>query len=162
MIHRTSTLSRQAAQRGTAVLELAIAFPILFAVFWVGVCYIAPLLTLEAMHRACAEGIRVGAMNITPIQRQTQALLATQNAMQGSLPASWLGGSYTNSNLIYTVTCQNTTGSMSAAGPCELLVTIRLSNYPSIAPLRPITLPFVGQFPNLPQNLTASAQILLQ
>ncbi|MBA4152581.1 MAG: hypothetical protein C0509_08470, partial [Acinetobacter sp.] len=115
-------------QKGVAVIEFALVFTIVWAVFWSMVCYVAPLIVLQTMHRATAEGARVGAMITNPTLRIEQAKAAAQDEMQ-KLPAAWRNG-YTEP----TVTSSELEGVDDAC----LLRIIITQPYKANAPLKPI------------------------
>lgn len=138
-------------QRGTIVIEFALAFTIIWAVFWSLACYVAPLIVLQTMHRASAEGARVGAMVANPALRRQQAELAAQQEMN-RLPASWRQGVSTTATVC---------GASNPDGSCLLTVTIT-QPYATNAPLRPIiSWPGVGTIPSLPATLRSQVTLLL-
>lgn len=137
-------------QRGVAVLEFALVFTVVWAVFWSLACYVAPLIVLQTMHRATAEGARVGAMISSPSLRAAQARAAVIEEMD-RLPASWRQG------YVPTVTV----GTVNPDGSSLLTVTVT-QPYATNAPLKPIiNLPGVGTIPALPQTLRSEATLLL-
>jgi len=138
-------------QRGVAVIEFALVFTIVWAVFWSLVCYVAPLIVLQTMHRASAEGARVGAM--IPLddgdgtQRKVQAEAAVAQEME-RLPTSWRQG-YTSSVTLCSV------------APCNFEVIVS-QPYAANAPLKPIiNLPGIGTIPALPATLSSAAKLRL-
>lgn len=137
-------------QRGVAVLEFALVFTVVWAVFWSLACYVAPLIVLQTMHRATAEGARVGAMVINPALRESQARAAVNEEMN-RLPASW----HRHATISVTV------GAINPDGTSLLTVTVS-QPYAANAPLRPIiNLPGIGTIPALPQTLRSEARLLL-
>lgn len=148
---QTCQNSKQKAQRGVAVIEFALVFTVVWAVFWSLVCYVAPLIVLQTMHRASAEGARVGAMIDSISLRKVQAEAAAHKELE-SLPASWRVGA----NAVATV-CANPKDDE----PCLLTVTIT-QPYAANAPLKPIiNLPGIGTIPALPVELRSEASLLL-
>ncbi|MDZ4297948.1 MAG: hypothetical protein U0998_10450 [Moraxellaceae bacterium] len=137
-------------QKGVAMIEFALVFTIVWAVLWSMVCYVAPLIVLQTMHRATAEGARVGAMITNPALRIEQAKAAAHDEML-KLPASWRAG-YTAPN----VEC--------VPEPNGCLLRIIISQpYAANAPLKPIVgLPGIGTIPKLPTTLSSKAELLLQ
>ncbi len=136
-------------QKGVAVIEFALVFTIVWAVFWSMVCYVAPLIVLQTMHRATAEGARVGAMITNPTLRIEQARAAAQAEML-KLPATWRAGYE-----ILPVTC-------TPEGEGCLLKIIITQPYAANAPLKPIIgLPGIGTIPKLPTTLSSKAELLL-
>lgn len=143
--------SKKDSQRGVAVIEFALVFTIVWAVFWSLVCYVAPLIVLQTMHRASAEGARVGAMIDSVSLRKIQAEAAANEELK-SLPASWRVGI----NAVATNCSAPEDGE-----PCLLTVTIT-QPYAANAPLKPIiNLPGVGTIPALPVELRSEASLLL-
>lgn len=148
---KTRQHSKNHAQRGVAVIEFALVFTIVWAVFWSLVCYVAPLIVLQTMHRASAEGARVGAMIDSVSLRKIQAEAAANKELD-SLPASWRVGA----NAVATVCADPVDGE-----PCLLTVTIT-QPYAANAPLKPIiNLPGIGTIPALPVELRSEASLLL-
>lgn len=150
---------KQQSQRGLAMLEFAIVFTIIWAVFWSMVCYVAPLLILQSMHRATAHAAQVASMATSPELRITQAQSAAMEAMAW-LPASWR----------VSLTSAGTSAGVDPdcppgidGNPTTCLVVVRLSmDYAANAPLKPIlNLPGIGTIPSLPATLTSEAKILL-
>ncbi len=139
------------AQRGVAVIEFALVFTIVWAVFWSLVCYVAPLIVLQTMHRASAEGARVGAMIDSISLRKVQAEAAANKELE-SLPASWRVGASAVATVCDPVVVDE---------PCLLTVTIT-QPYAANAPLKPIiNLPGIGTIPALPVELRSEASLLL-
>lgn len=137
-------------QRGVAMLEFALVFTVVWAVFWSLACYVAPLIVLQTMHRATAEGARVGAMIINPTLRESQARAAVNEEMN-RLPTSWRNN----------FTASVTVGAVNPDGSSLLTVTVS-QPYAANAPLRPIiNLPGIGSIPALPQTLRSEARLLL-
>jgi Flp pilus assembly protein TadG len=143
--------SKQEAQRGVAVIEFALVFTVVWAVFWSLICYVAPLIVLQTMHRASAEGARVGAMIDSVSLRKVQAEAAANEELK-SLPASWRVGV----TAVATV-CADPKDDE----PCLLTITIT-QPYAANAPLKPIiNLPGIGTIPALPVELRSEASLLL-
>lgn len=140
-------------QKGVAVIEFALVFTIVWAVLWSMVCYVAPLIVLQTMHRATAEGARVGAMITNPALRSEQAKAAAHEEML-KLPASWRAG-YAEP----VVSCPT----IDIDNPNRCLLTVLITqNYAANAPLKPIIgLPGIGTIPKLPTTLSSKAELLL-
>ncbi|MFD0949232.1 TadE family protein [Paraperlucidibaca wandonensis] len=148
---KTRQISKKDAQRGVAVIEFALVFTIVWAVFWSLICYVAPLIVLQTMHRASAEGARVGAMIDSASLRKVQAEAAASKELK-SLPASWRVGI----KAIATVCAAPKDDE-----PCLLTITIT-QPYAANAPLKPIiNLPGIGTIPALPVELRSEASLLL-
>lgn len=148
---------RQQSQRGVAAIEFALVFTVVFAVLWSMVAYVAPLIVLQGMHRATAEGARVGAMYTNVALRGSQAQLATIDELR-KIPISWLGGGTYES--LVTANCADESD-VDHPRRCRLTVRVEVTNYNTKAPLRPFTLPGLGQVPALPRNLASQVELVL-
>lgn len=144
---------------GVAVLEFALVFTVVWAVFWSMICYVVPLLVLQSMHRATAEGAQVAAMTISPNLRVTQAKQTALAAMNW-LPAAWRVSLNADQTQAKTdANCPVVNGSVTA---CVIEVSLSM-NYAANAPLKPIiALPGVGTIPALPEVLSSTSSVLLQ
>lgn len=147
------------SERGVAILEFTIVFTIIWAVFWSMVCYVAPLLILQSMHRATAEAAQVASMTVSPELRVTQAKTTAMTAMSW-LPASWRESlSADETTAVSDASCPLDTEN----NPTNCVVVVRLTmDYAANAPLRPIIgLPGVGTIPSLPETLESESRVLL-
>ena len=147
------------SQKGAAVIEFALVFTLLWAVFWSMACYVVPLLTLQSMHRATAEGAQVGAMTTSKALRISQAKEAALQGMSW-MPASWR----------VSLNAEGTESKNNSECPldendnptaCVLVVKLTM-NYADNAPLKPIiNLPGIGTIPKLPTTLSSTSEVLL-
>tara|TARA_R110001599_G_scaffold96465_2_gene249383 strand:- start:1951 stop:2436 length:486 start_codon:yes stop_codon:yes gene_type:complete len=157
MIRNSAT---QREQQGVAVLEFALVFTLIWAVFWSMICYVVPLLVLQSMHRATAEGAQVAAMTTSESLRVTQAKTAALAAMNW-LPSSWLISlSADETQAVTNPDCPEDIN----GNPTACLIEVKLTmNYAANAPLKPIlALPGIGTIPSLPATLASSSEILLR
>jgi len=153
-------LANARKQSGVAVLEFALVFTVVWAVFWSMTCYVVPLLILQSMHRATAEGAQVAAMTTNEGLRVTQAKSAALAAMSW-LPNSWLVSlNADETQAIADANCPDDSG----GNPTTCLIEVKLTmNYAANAPLKPIIgLPGIGTIPSLPATLASSSEILLR
>ncbi|WAH58179.1 pilus assembly protein [Pseudomonas silvicola] len=142
-------------QKGAAAIEFALVFMIFFAAFYAVVAYSLPLLMMQSFNEASAEAIRQ-TVAIDPTtagtgytaQVKSTAVTAVTTVVNKWLPTAL---NFSSSNV-----------SVTYAGAGNLLtVTISYpsSNLNTIMPF--LTLPGIGQVPNLPTNLTATSSMML-
>lgn len=153
----------RSTQHGTATIELALVFSLLFSMVWAIISYTFPLILLQSMNQAVAAATRVAALVPTnAADQQTQMRVAAIAELQnqlGWLPASWTEplDLASSGNIIFSST---------AGCPAErpfCLVTVQLI-YPdySAQPIVPsISLPGIGEIPRLPVDLVARTQTML-
>jgi len=153
LTQRNPSQNNKHRQKGVAMIEFALVFTVIWAVFWSLACYVGPLIVLQTMHRAVAEGARVGAMIKSPALRIEQAKAAAHSEML-SLPPSWRAG-YAEP----VVTCPV----IDINNPSQCILTITISqSYAVNAPLKPIIgLPGIGTIPKLPDVLQSNTEVLL-
>lgn len=151
---------RKKQQRGVAVIEFALVFTLVFGVFWALVSYTIPLILLQAMNRACAEGARVAATvpASTPDYDTAVTVQATDEMNRQML---WLLG-WTNGSGLTTTASFVTDAACPVSRPsCVLQTQLRINNYNTVARIKPLNLPGFGQVPALPQNLTATSRVII-
>ena len=145
-------------QRGVAVIEFALSFSLVFALFWAIVSYTFPLILLQVMNRAVGESVRV-VSSVPTDQAVSSYTSAAQTAIVNELdrqlawlPARWTTPLKPYLNGITLVQISNS--------PVTYELTIRLSyaNYASNPIVPALALPGVGSIPQLPVNLTAQAK----
>lgn len=151
------------AQQGTATIELALVFSLLFSMVWAIISYTLPLILLQNMHQAVAAATRVAALvpvNTADHQGQVRSVVVTELRNQLDwLPARW-------TQPLDLAASQNIRFSTAAGCPvqrpsCQLTIELRYPAYASQPIVPGITLPGVGEVPRLPQDLTAQTQTLL-
>jgi Flp pilus assembly protein TadG len=142
-----SSLPRK--QKGAAAIEFALVFVIFFAVFYAIVTYSLPLLLMQSFNQSTAQAVRrsVALDPNTPGYASALVSVATQELTR---QLAWIPAGL-NFNVATDVTTTYTGG--------ILKVTI---NYPTnklnaVIPF--LNLPGIGQVPNLPATLTASASL---
>jgi len=145
-------------QRGVAMIEFALSFSLVFALFWAIVSYTFPLILLQVMNRAVGESVRVVSSVPTDqslVTYTTAAQTAIVNELDRQLawlPARWTTPlkPYVNGITLIQVSTSPVT--------YELTVTLSYANYASSPIVPAMTLPGVGTIPKLPTNLTAQAK----
>ncbi|WP_022956182.1 TadE/TadG family type IV pilus assembly protein [Perlucidibaca piscinae] len=151
------------SQLGTATIELALVFSLLFSMVWAIISYTLPLILLQNMHQAVAAATRVAALvpvNTADHQGQVRSVVAAELRNQLDwLPARW-------TQPLDLAASQNISFSTAAGCPaqrpsCQLTIELRYPGYASQPIVPGITLPGIGQIPRLPADLTAHTQTLL-
>ncbi|WP_019625163.1 TadE/TadG family type IV pilus assembly protein [Thioalkalivibrio sp. ALJT] len=139
---------RRARQGGAVAIEFALTFVIFFAVFYAIVSYAFPLLLVQNMNTAAAEGVRI-AIQVDPAAEnagQRMEELAAENAervLQDSRMIALFPGAFDiNANMV---------GSL-----LELEISYDYTATPLLVPLQ---LPLIGPVPRLPDVLRAQASI---
>jgi Flp pilus assembly protein TadG len=137
-------------QRGAAAIEFAAVFVIFFAVFYGLVSYSLPLLMMQSFNAAVSEAVRrsvalsPGIANYeTLIQTQAQGVLVSQLSWMPSA----LGFDLSDATVSYS------------AGVLSVRIHYPKSKLTQVLPS--LTLPFIGEIPRLPTNLTAEASLKL-
>lgn len=138
-------------QTGAAAIEFALVFVIFFAVFYALVTYSLPLLLMQSFNNATAEAVRQSVAispsandYLTRVPAQAKAALTSQ--------LTWMPTS-----LAFNVASDAT---VSFDGK---LIKVRI-DYPKskLTQVLPVlTLPVIGDIPNLPTYLTAEASLQL-
>lgn len=166
--------TQKTRQSGTASIEFALIFTLVFAVFWSLVCYAVPLIILQVMNRATAEGGRAAALVLTGVNSyasvsayQAAAILeATAEATRQVQSITYLA-----KNMALTPTavfesdnsiCPLNAPAVGGYKACILKVELRIDNYSTVAPIKPLlNLPGIGSIPSLPTNLVATSRVAL-
>lgn len=139
-------------QKGAAAIEFAAVFVIFFAVFYGLVSYSLPLLMMQSFNAAATEAVR-RAVAIDPATAGYQTVV--QNLANATV-ASQL-------NWMPTALAFDASNVVSTYDPVLKVLTVKI-NYPqtkltSVLPV--LVLPIIGQVPNLPANLIATASLQL-
>lgn len=141
-------------QRGAAAIEFALVFVIFFAVFYAIVSYTFPMLLMQNMNMAVAEGIRV-AMQVDPSRADygdydgypdavvAHAERATNDLLDESIITALAPGDFN-----VEVTLAN-----------EVLSVHVTYDYLAAPFVVPLALPGIGTVPRLPETLEASTRI---
>lgn len=153
-------IHRKKPQRGVAVIEFALVFTLVFGVFWALVSYTIPLILLQAMNRASAEGARVAA-TVPASTPSYDTAVTTQAVAEMNRQMVWLVNWTTGSGLTTTATFVTDAACPVSRPSCVLQTQLRINNYSSVARIKPLNLPGLGQIPELPQNLAATSRVIL-
>lgn len=145
-------------EKGVAAIEFALVFTLVFGVFWALVSYTIPLILLQSMNRATAEGARVAATVPASTPNYDSAVTA-QALAEMNRQMQWLTGWTTG--LSTTATFVTNANCPVARPACVLQTQLNIPNYSSVARIKPLNLPGLGQVPSLPSSLTARSQIIL-
>ncbi|KAB0496145.1 TadE/TadG family type IV pilus assembly protein [Pseudomonas moorei] len=142
-----SSLPRK--QKGAAAIEFALVFVIFFAVFYAIVTYSLPLLLMQSFNQSTAEAVR-RSVALDPNTPGYSAALISVATQELTRQLAWIPAGL-NFNVATDAAATYTGG--------VLKVTI---NYPTnklnaVIPF--LNLPGIGQVPNLPATLTASASL---
>lgn len=151
---------RKQPQRGVAIIEFALVFTLVFGVFWALVSYTIPLILLQAMNRASAEGARVAA-TVPASTPSYDTAVTTQAVAEMNRQMLWLANWTTGSGLTTTATFVTDAVCPVSRPSCVLQTQLRINNYSTVARIKPLNLPGLGQIPALPQNLTAISRVIL-
>lgn len=153
----------QSRQDGTATIELALVFSLLFAMLWAIISYALPLILMQAMHKAAAESIRVAAqvpVSASDYQTQVRTLVIVELQNQLNwLPSGWLTPLDLSST--QNVTFTSVAGCPAERPSCLVTVELRYPDYEQQPIVPGLLLPGVGQVPQLPTDLVASARTML-
>lgn len=146
-------------QKGVATIEFALVFSLLFFVFWGIVSYTFPLIVLQSMNRAVAEGARVAAEE-SPLQSNFIEIASNAAANEMTQQLAWLPAGW-RTPITQSVSF-NASPECSLARPnCLLVVEVRYPNYRSNPIVPTISLPGLGPVPRVPNDLVARASLLL-
>jgi Flp pilus assembly protein TadG len=150
-MRRTSRNFSPQRQKGAAAIEFALVFMIFFAVFYGLVSYSLPLLMMQSFNNATAEAVRQGVAINPGVSNYNNVVITQANAALTS-QLSWLP-----SALAFNAT----TDALVTFNGKVLSVAI---NYPKskLTQVMPVlTLPGIGDVPNLPTYLSAQASLQL-
>lgn len=137
-------------QRGAAAIEFALIFIVFFVLFYAIISYAIIMLLQSAFLHAAEEGARA-AIAVDRLASSDYAATVESHATEQALAAlDWMSDSLKNRVAVEA----SLSGSM-------LDVKVVYSDYTS-DPLVPIlTIPVIGQVPNLPNDLAGTARINL-
>ncbi|SDG85842.1 TadE/TadG family type IV pilus assembly protein [Pseudomonas abietaniphila] len=135
-------------QKGAAAIEFALVFVVFFAVFYGLVTYSLPLLMMQSFNNAAAEAVRQSvAISPSAANYQTQVLNQAKAALSTQL--SWIPS--------FNVASDTT---VSFDGKLlQVLINYPKTKLTQILPV--LTLPGIGDVPNLPTYLSAEASLQL-
>lgn len=141
-------------QKGAAAIEFALVFIIFFAVFYGVVSYSIPLLLMQTFNEVSAEAVRQ-AVAVDPTTAGTgyTALVKStaSTAVTTIMSKSWLPTSLGFNASYVSVTL--------AGNVLTVTISYPSSHLNAVIPF--LTLPGIGQVPNLPTSLTASSSLAL-
>lgn len=146
------------AQKGVAAIEFALVFTLVFGLFWALVSYTIPLILLQSMNRASAEGARVAATVPASTPNYDAAVTAQAIAemnRQMQWLTMWTTGLVTSASFISDGSCPVNRPA------CVLQTQLQIPNYQNVARIKPLNLPGLGQIPKLPDTLIARSQVIL-
>lgn len=152
------SIKRNHEEKGVAVIEFALVFTLVFAVFWALVSYTFPFILLQAMNRAVAESTRVAANLPTSLSTddyKASVINVAERELSRQLKQGWLPVKFTNGLTFLSARFETNDGLR------VLVVEAKYPNY-SANPIIPIlSLPGIGQVPKLPQDLVAKVVMVL-
>lgn len=136
-------------QKGAAAIEFALVFIIFFGVFYGIISYSLPLLLMQSFNQSTAEAVR-RSVALDPATPGYNAALIARATSELTTQTAWIPPAL-NFDTATDATVNFVDG----------LLTVRI-NYPThkISAVIPfLTLPGIGQVPNLPATLTASSSL---
>ncbi len=146
-------------QQGVATIEFALVFTVVFLVFWGIVSYTFPLIVLQSMNQAVAEGARVAAEE-SPLQTNFIEIASAAAADEIAQQLAWLPAGW-RTPITQSISF-NPSPECSLARPnCLLVVETIYPNYVGNPIVPIISLPGLGPVPRVPNDLVARASILL-
>ncbi len=150
-------------ERGTATIELALVFSLLFGLLWGVISYTFPLILMQAMNKATVDAVRVAAtvpVTTTDYQAAVKTLAAQEMSAQLSwLPATWIAPLSTSSTS--NITFSSAAGCPGSRPSCLVTMRLRYADYQTHPIVPAISLPILGQIPRLPQHVEAVSQTML-
>lgn len=137
-------------QRGAAAIEFALVFSLLFGLFWAMVSYALPLFLLQVMNRATSEAARIAIKADPSVAGYSTTVTSLANT-ELTRQLSWLPTNF-SSPLTRSVTVD-----------ASNILTVRLTytSYKTHPIIPVITLPWIGQIPNIPSDLVAQSSLQL-
>jgi hypothetical protein len=138
-------------QKGAAAIEFALVFVVFFAVFYGLVSYSLPLLLMQSFNNATAEAVRQS-VAISPGTASYQTVVPAQARLALSYQLAWIPPAFafdvaSDADVVFD-------GKL-------LRVRIRYPKSKLTQVLPVLTLPGIGDVPNLPTYLTAEASLQL-
>lgn len=138
-------------QKGAAAIEFALVFVVFFAVFYGLVSYSLPLLLMQSFNNATAEAVRQS-VAISPGTAGYQTVVPAQARLALSYQLAWIPPAF----------AFNVASDADVVFDGKLLrVRIRYPKSKLTQVLPVLTLPGIGDVPNLPTYLTAEASLQL-
>ena len=138
-------------QNGAAAIEFALVFVVFFAIFYGLVSYSLPLLLMQSFNNATAEAVRQS-VAINPGTTGYQTLVPAQARLALTNQLAWIPSAF----------AFNVASDADVIFDGKLLrVRIRYPKSKLTQVLPVLTLPGIGDVPNLPTYLTAEASLQL-
>ncbi len=138
-------------QKGAAAIEFALVFVIFFAVFYGLVTYSLPLLMLQSFNNAAAEAVRQGVAISPSTVGYNNVVVAQANAAVDK-QLRWIPPAFGFDPSSYTT--------VSFDGKLlKVAINYPKSQLTQVLPV--LTLPLIGDVPNLPTYLSAEASLQL-
>ncbi|AGA34137.1 TadE-like protein [Thioalkalivibrio nitratireducens DSM 14787] len=136
-------------QRGAAGIEFALVFLLFFVIFYAVVSYALPMLLMQGLNMAAAEGARA-AVAVDPAEEDYQLLVEQRARERVDEFLNWVPAN-----------AQERLQTDVRFNGAVLIVEVTYPDYRG-NPLVPVlTLPLFGDVPRLPDDLTAAASIQL-
>lgn len=143
-------------QKGVALIELALVFPLFFGVIWATFGYGLPFFMLQTMHYATEEAVR-SAVRADPLQSSTgyQAKLV-------SLAETRLNDTLTILPASMSTPLQRSVSVQTIASVPTLVVRVTYPSYDQNPIIPILMLPGIGRVPNLSGDLVAESRYRLE
>lgn len=149
---RANQLSGPRRQKGAAAIEFAMVFVIFFGVFYALVSYSLPLLMMQSFNAATSEAVR-RSVALSPAigtaTYATQVVAQAKTTVQSQL--SWMPASLNFAASDIQVTF--------VSGLLTVTISYPKSKLTRVLPI--LTLPVIGEVPQLPTVLSAQASLQL-
>lgn len=139
-------------QKGAAAIEFALVFVIFFAVFYGLLSYSLPMLMLQSFHQATSEAVR----RCVALDPQSASYNADVQALAKQVLSDQLA--WMPSHLKFQA-ASDATVTLSAGKLLTVKIDYDRSKLTAVLPV--ISLPVIGQVPNLPARLQAEASLQL-
>lgn len=149
-MRRTPLAHPPRKQHGAAAIEFALVFVIFFAVFYGLVTYSVPLLMMQSFNNATAEAVRQSVAINPGISGYNAKVISTANAAITSQLA-WLPPAFGYSPSYTSVSFNGKV--------LQVRIDYPKSKLTQVLPV--LTLPGIGELPNLPSTLSSVASLQL-
>jgi Flp pilus assembly protein TadG len=139
------------SQNGAVAIEFALVFVIFFAVFYGVVAYSLPLLMVQSFNNAASEAVRQG-VAISPSVTGYATVVTNQANDALTKQLAWIPSAFGFS------VAANTTVTFDGK-LLKVIISYPKSKLTQVMPV--LTLPIIGDVPNLPAALSAEASLQL-
>ncbi|MFK3796684.1 MULTISPECIES: TadE/TadG family type IV pilus assembly protein [unclassified Pseudomonas] len=150
-MRRTPRIFPPRKQKGAAAIEFAVVFVIFFAVFYGLLTYSLPLLLMQSFNNAAAEAVRQG-VAISPSVSGYVTVVKNQATQALTTQLSWIPTPFAFS--VASDTSVSFDGKL-----LQVSINYPRSKLTQVVPV--LTLPGIGDVPNLPTYLSAQASLQL-